>query len=52
MAEGVRTMKLDKETLKWVLTQIRGYINDDFYDYCSAIESLKMDIKNKLEEEQ
>ena len=43
-------MKLDKKTLEWVIRQIDGYLNDDYYEYCSAIESLKTNIECKIEE--
>lgn len=43
-------MKLDKKTLEWVLERIKGYQQDEYYDYCSSMESLEIDIEYKIEE--
>lgn len=41
---------LHKPTLEWVLKRIKGYSNDEYYDYCSALSQLEADLEGLLKE--
>jgi len=43
-------MKLDLNTLNWVLGLIRSIEKSDYYDYCNAIEDLRESIEATIKE--
>jgi hypothetical protein len=43
--EEQKVIKLDKQTLEWVLKRICGYENFEHYIFCRSLDDLKSDVE-------